>query len=156
MVFAIVVLGIMAGLTADLMGGGMRAYVSGREALVVSPVARVAMERIVRELRPACDASITITGNQIDFTVPNGNCTTPVARSIRLTGTTLELQVAGGDWNPLAKNVTQLDGDDVFSAVVTDPASACRTIDIQFRVTGTGDVVVPVRTGLFLRNFQCV
>ena len=159
MVMTIVILGIIAGLAANMLAGGVNAYLTGEKVLENAPVARAAMERIVHELRHACDGTINISvdGNRIDFTRSSTpNCTTPSTRSIRLSGSTLELQVAGGDWNPLAKNVTQLEGNNVFGAITNAPGSNCRTLDVQFRITGDGGVTTPMRTGVYLRNYQCV
>lgn len=156
MVVTIVILGIIAGLAAGLLASGVNAYFTGERVLENAPVARLSLERIVRELRPACNGSITISGNQISFTVPSPDCTTAAARSIRLNGTTLELQVAGGAWNPLARNITALSGNPVFGAVTSAPGSSCKTLDVQFQITNDSGDTLPVRTGLFLRNQQCV
>ncbi len=158
MVISIIILGVMAGLGATMLGAGFKSYFVGEQALRLAPLARNSMERIVRELRPACAApSISGTGNiQIDFGVidsDSGSCDEPAARSIRLSGSTLQLRV-DGTWHTLVSGVSRVSGNSLFTSQ-SDPDSSCKSVQIEYQVSSSGSGNLPLRTTVFLRNVEC-
>jgi prepilin-type N-terminal cleavage/methylation domain-containing protein len=157
MVISIIILGVMAGLGATMLGAGFKSYFVGEQALRLAPLARNSMERIVRELRPACAApSISGTGNiQIDFgVISSGSCAAPAARSIRLSGSTLQLQVDGTSWHTLVSGVSRVSGNSLFTSQ-SDPDSSCKSVQIEYQVSSSGSGNLPLRTTVFLRNAEC-
>lgn len=75
LVMVIVVLGIIAATGAQLMGHGFRAYFTGKDIAETDWQARVALERITRELRSVrAPSDLTIAAaNEITFVDVNGN-----------------------------------------------------------------------------------
>ena len=137
MVIAIVILGIIAGIAATLLAAGIKGYVAGEQAIAAGPKARIAMERMVRELRPACSA--TFASNQLDYTILNSDGTT-TNRAIRRNGSLLQLQV-GGSWYTLADSAT------AFSA---DTATMPLVQELSITVSG-----LTLQSTVYLRNEPC-
>ena len=71
----IVVLGIIAATGAQMMGAGFKAYFTGKDITEMDWQARVALERITRELRSVrAPTDITVTPtNEITFVDVGGN-----------------------------------------------------------------------------------
>jgi MSHA biogenesis protein MshO len=104
-IMTIVILGIVAALGVSMMGGSIEAYVAGRDHLDADWRARVALERMTRELRAVRTASAadldSASAGQIRFNDKSGN-----AVCFYLVGTTLmrssDFTAACGTTNPQA------------------------------------------------------
>ena len=74
LIMVIVVFGIVAAIAASTMDSGFRAYFTGRDIAETDSQARVALERMTRELRTIrAPAELTITsGSDITFVDVNG------------------------------------------------------------------------------------
>lgn len=73
MVMVIAVLGIIAGVGAPVMLAGYRAYFLGSDVQQLDTTGRMAMERILRELRESDNATLTVgTGSTINFKDKSG------------------------------------------------------------------------------------
>ena len=74
LVLVIVLIGIIASVGAQLMGTGFQMYVEGRDSLSVDAQARLALERITRELRAVRKATgLTLApATELNFTGLDG------------------------------------------------------------------------------------
>ncbi|MBF0415778.1 MAG: prepilin-type N-terminal cleavage/methylation domain-containing protein [Magnetococcales bacterium] len=73
MVMVIAVLGIIAGVGAPVMLAGYRAYFLGSDVQQLDTTGRMAMERILRELREADNATLSVgSGSSITFKDKSG------------------------------------------------------------------------------------
>lgn len=131
MVLVIVIVGIIASVGAQLMGTGFQLYFTGRDTLSVDAQARVALERMTRELRTVRPAtSLTMTpATQITFTDE--------------TGTVVQYVLGGGNLmrntEVLAGGVTGLGFVYLDSTgAVTATAAQVFYVSVQFTVTQGG------------------
>jgi prepilin-type N-terminal cleavage/methylation domain-containing protein len=127
LVAVIVLFGIIAAMTASLMGQGFTAYVTGRNIAETDWQARVALERMTRELRSVrAPADITMT-SAADLTVVDAE-----GNSIRYCmGTVGTCPGAVGELmrnaQPLAKGVTAL----TFTYLTKGPPPAITAVPAQ-------------------------
>lgn len=144
MVLVIVIVGIIASVGAQLMGTGFQLYFTGRDTLSVDAQARLALERMTRELRTVRPATgLTMTpATQITFTDE--------------TGTAVQYILGGGNLmrntQVLAGGVTGLGFVYLDRAgAVTATAAQVFYISVQFTVT-QGEVISTYRATVSPRN----
>lgn len=144
MVLVIVIVGIIASVGAQLMGTGFQLYFTGRDTLSVDAQARLALERMTRELRTVRPATgLTMTpATQITFTDE--------------TGTAVQYILGGGNLmrntQVLAGGVTGLGFVYLDRAgAVTATAAQVFYISVQFTVT-QGEVISTYRATISPRN----
>jgi len=153
MVVSIVVLGVLAAVTAPVISTSMRGYVESDATLTTLSKARYATERIARELREvqyntgAGIFSFTAMGaNNVTFTKWNGTTVT-----LNVAGTNVNLRYAPPNVTaPLtdelgALTLTYLDANGVAGAT----AATVRAIDVSLTLTNRGATHTQrVRVGL--------
>ena len=144
MVLVIVIVGIISTVGAQLMGTGFQLYFTGRDTLSVDAQARLALERMTRELRTVRPVTgLTMTpATQITFTDE--------------TGTAVQYVLGGGNLmrntQVLAGGVTGLGFVYLDSAgAVTATAAQVFYISVQFTVT-QGEVISTYRATVSPRN----
>jgi len=147
MIVTIVVGAVVFALGSTILSSGFQAYFVGREITNDDWQARLALERMTRELRgvrtpTAADLTIGVAG-QITFTDFSG-----VSIIYRQTGTILERSQGVGAFQPLADNIkastlafTYLQND---GATPAGTAAAVYYIAAEFTVKST-NVTVPYR-----------
>lgn len=131
MILVIVIVGIIASVGAQLMGTGFQLYFTGRDTLSVDAQARVALERMTRELRTVRPATglTMLPATEVTFTDE--------------TGTAVRYYINAGDLmrntQVLAGGVSGLGFVYVDSAgAVTASAAQVFYISVQFTVTQGG------------------
>ena len=147
-VVAIVVIGIIFALGSAIMTNTFRAYFTGRDLTELDWQCRMAMNRMLRDLREirsatATDLVTTPTG-EITFTT-----TTPQTITYSLSGTTLMRNS-----QPLADGVSNLNFTYVINngRTATTTASEVYYIIVSLTVTN-GTVSRDLRTTVYPRNF---
>ena len=148
-----VILGIIAATGAQMMGNGFKAYFTGKNIAEMDGQARVALERMTRELRSvraATDLTL-VPGGEITFVDVDGN-------SIRYCmGTVLGCPGIAGDLmrnsQPLASGISNLTFTYANSAVAaTAVPSAVYYIGVSFTAT-QGTINKPYQATVSPRNF---
>lgn len=138
MVMVIVILGIISTVGAQLMGTGFQLYFTGRDSLGVDSQARVALERMTRELRTVRPATgLTMAANEVTFTDVDGTsvryCMGTVGTCPGTAGQLMRnTQVLAGGVSGLSFVYTNSNG------VVTAVAAQVYYISVQFTVTQGG------------------
>ena len=161
MIAVIVVIGAIFALGGLMLSGTVRSYVSNKDAAEMSAHARVAFERMVREIRVIKEATVTsleiTTANRIKFLDANGN-----AVCFYLNGSSLMRSEDGptivcGTTNAqvLADNVSALTftywRSDAVTAEPTDP-TLVYYVTMAFTVSN-GSFSQAYRTTVKPRNF---
>src|SRR3990170_5276914 len=156
-VITIVLIGIISGIAAMIILQGVRAYSDEQSRSDVHYQARLAVERMAREIRTARQQSEigtavlgTITGNPTNSFIFTDITGTTITYS--LTGTTLNRTV-GGSPSPLAQSVTALEFQHYTSAIALTTTPACVWV-VEINVTDTqGANSLQIRTRVHPRNF---
>ncbi len=146
MIVTLTVGAVLFGLGSIVISNGFRTYFVGREIMTDASQARLALERMTRELRgvrsaTAADLDIS-TGGRIAFTDFNG---TNIA--YRQTGNTIERSQNGllGTFQPLADNIdvttplafTYLHSDGVTAEATAGNSALVYYITVTFTVKST-------------------
>lgn len=155
LVLVIVIVAIIASLGAQMMGSGFQSYFSGRDISRGDWQARVALERMTRELRAVRSATaadlIISPASEITFVNSDG-----ATVRFYVVGTQLMRSnggVAGAQ--PLADGISALSFSYLQADGTTPAASATlvRYITVSFTVT-RGPATTTLRTTVNPRNFQ--
>jgi prepilin-type N-terminal cleavage/methylation domain-containing protein len=144
MILVIVIVGIIATVGAQLMGTGFQLYFTGRDTLNVDAQARLALERMTRELRTVRPATgLTLApATEVNFTDVDG---TAVRYYLNAGDLMRNTQVLAGGVSGLGAVYTDSSG-----AVTAVPAQVLY-ISIQFTVT-QGGMSSPYRATVSPRN----
>lgn len=151
MVMVIVILGIISTVGAQLMGTGFQLYFTGRDSLGADSQARVALERMTRELRAVRPATgLTMAANEVTFTDVDGTsvryCMGAVGTCLGVAGQLMRnAQVLAGGVSALSFVYTNANGVD------TTVAAQVYYISVQFTVT-QGGIVQAYRATINPRN----
>ena len=152
LVLVIVLLGIIASVGAQLMGSGFQLYVSGRDSLSADAQARLALERITRDLRsvrPATGLTL-VPATEVNFISLDGTavryCLGTVSGCPGVVGElTRNGQVLAGGISGLSFSYADSNG-----AATANPAQVLY-ISLQFTAT-QGEIVSPYRATVSPRN----
>jgi len=140
MVASMVILGLLAAVTAPILSGGIRNYFQAVEMTQEDANARLALERMLRDLRWVKSSSdlTTLTPSQLSFVDTGGNTVTFTYDSV---AKTLSRQQNGGNINILANNVSSF----TLSYLATDGqstatlASQVLYVTIQMTISTSGN-----------------
>lgn len=132
LVVVIVVMGIIAAVGANILGEAFQAYFLGKDTVVADAQARLAIERMTRELRDIRSATAadipTLTAGSIRFIDVYGNDIT-----YALLGTTLNRTTQPLNTNPLADNISAL----AFTYLTKDGQTSAATAATVYYITVT-------------------
>lgn len=153
-ILVIVLLGIIAAVGAQIMGAGLQSYVAARDSLGVDAQARLALERMTRELRAVrSPAGLTLApSNEVTFVDADGATVRYCLAMVGgCPGTTAGDLMRNGQ--PLASGVSGLSFSysDRNGAPTADPAQVFY-ISVQFNVA-QGAMSGSYRATVNPRNF---
>ncbi|NOX09768.1 MAG: prepilin-type N-terminal cleavage/methylation domain-containing protein [Gammaproteobacteria bacterium] len=157
MVIVIVILGIISAIFAQVLGQQLKAALVSAELSELTPQARLPMERLARELRNAQDSQVVITSSTSIRFKMLGSSPIPTVE-YRLNGTSLERKSSAGDsnWHPIARNASQNNGNAIFT-LLNDASSdgLCAQTIIEYKITSASGIELPLRSSIYLRNYNC-
>ncbi|MDA8391037.1 MAG: prepilin-type N-terminal cleavage/methylation domain-containing protein [Gammaproteobacteria bacterium] len=141
MVVVIVIVGIVFGIGALLVGRGLGSFDDGQRIDQAAWQARVALDRIDRELRMVrspTPADLGLGANTLTFTTLRGT-----TYSDTLVGTVLQQSVNGGTPQVLAQDVSQFAVQywEADGATPAPTAAAVRFVAVSLTVTAAGTQV---------------
>ena len=157
-----VALGILSLIIIGLVtffSGGTRAWVTGQYQLEAQRNARLAMDRMVKEIREGkniingTETSITVRVPHFDI---NGDIDSYYSVTYALNGTTIQRNT-----NPLIDNVLKITGEDIFeyydssNTEITPPDATVSKIHVNLKVDVDKDHSpdINLNTDVRLRNF---